>query len=511
MTMIVSLRKAAEKEAVGYKAVNLAILSQKFPVPAGFVITADTFQSFAEHSGIHKKASHLLANATEDTFLSVSAMIQEQFLSTPLPQELVEELHDAYYALNIEETHSLQQIMDADHDPLVVVRPSPMHEERGLHASLLGIQGMESLQKAILECWASFYSESAIANAVTQQPRFAVIVQKMIDSASSGVVHTSYKMNAQEVLIHGCKGLGTALATGLIIPDRYFITKQSLNIASIEVGKQPFMVERDTESNKIAKVYLQEEFSKKQKISDKHIGELTLYSKEIEDLFAKPMEADFAILKDSIYFVNVVEAEKHTQEPVAAVKPLQEMSIEEIEKKEDEISHHITEELEKDLLIAKAAEQQNIIRDVIHEDKFVPMQNPDTHDINSLVLSVDFEQLLQETATLSEVKQERSYVMKDDKKQIPVVTETIAESEEDIEIKEAKKNNKSLTAFEKTAGELIVHCFKEIKNALPKEQWSSSPELRHLAVLAQNYSQKNVAPSPAQVKFAMDAVEKVKK
>jgi hypothetical protein len=45
---------------------------------------------------------------------------------------------------------------------------------------------------------------------------------------------------------------------------------------------------------------------------------------------------------------------------------------------------------------------------------------------------------------------------------------------------------------------------------MPKEQWASSPELRHVAVLAQNFSQKNVAPTAAQVKLAMDAVEKGK-
>jgi phosphoenolpyruvate synthase/pyruvate phosphate dikinase len=507
--MIVLLKNATEKQIGGQKALNLAILSQKFPVPSGFVITANTFQSFVANSGILKKINELLPTVTENTIQSISTLIQDLILTAQIPEEMIAELHDAYYSLNMEENHSLQEMMDKSHEPFVIVRPSPMHNEKGLHASFVGISGMENLQTTILQCWASFYSEEALAAGINKEPQFAVIVQQMIDSTSSGVLHTSYKMNSQEVLILACKGLGNVLSTGLIVPDRYFITKQSLNIASIEVGKQPFMIEKDKESHKITKVYLQEEFSKKQKISDKHIGELTLYSKEIENVFPRPMEVDFAIFKDTIYFVNCVEAEWLKQKPeiVVASKPLQEMSLEEIEKKEDEISHHITEELEQDLLIAKAAEQQ----EKQYQEKFIPHVNSDPNDINSLVLSVDFDQLLQETTDLSEVKQESSYVVHDEKNQIPIVTEPVIDTKENIEIKEAKKNTNTLTEFEKITGELIVHCFKEVKSALPQEQWSSSPELRHLAVLAQNYSQKNVAPSPAQVKFAMDAVERVKK
>jgi pyruvate,water dikinase len=498
--MLIPLKKALHRESVGQKALNLAILSQKFPVPPGFVIPAEVFQQYVAVD------NNVFQNITEQNILDVSTALQQQVMKTVLPQEFIEELHDMYCSLNIEETHSIQHMLDTNHEPLVIVRPCPLHTEKGLHSSVLGVQGIEQLKTAILECWASFFSEDALRAHIHATMQFAVIVQKMIDSSSSGILHTSYKMNKDEVMIFGCKGLGIALSTGLIVPDKYFITKKSLAIASIELGRQPFMIEHDKETKKVAKMYLQEDFGKKQKVLDKHIGELTLYSKEIEELFGKPMEIEFAIFKDMVYFVNVTEEEIPPQEqPVQ--KSLEEMSVEEIQKKEDEISHHITEELEKDLLIAKAVEKQE---EMMQQTKFIPIQNPDPHDINSLVLSVDFDRLLEETKDFEPAKEQQVYVASEQKKELSSVTEPIA-PEEQVQIAEAKMNNNSLNAFEKTAGELIISCFKELKNALPKEQWSSSPELRHVAVLAQNYSQKNVAPTPAQVKFAMDAVEKVKK
>ncbi len=514
--MIVSLKKTAEKQLIGTKALNLAVLSQKYPVPPGFVLTSDTFQNFLETSGVGKKANQLLKTISQENCAEISNTIQMWIKESSLAGHIVEELHDAYYALNIDETHSLQQMMDASHDPLVIVRPSPMHTEKNVHVAVAGIEGIEQLKTAILECWASFYSEDALAQNLHTTPHFAVIVQKMIESTASGVLHTSYKMNSGEVLIYGCKGLGTVLSTGLIVPDKYFITKHSLNIASIELGKQLFMVEHDAETKKIAKVYLQEEYSKKQKISDKHIGELTLYSKEIEEMFGKQMEVEFAIHKDALYFVNAQEAELHVHEEKKQ-EPVQEQTYEEMEKKEQEISQVLTEELENDVLVVNALnpQEENIVspQEPVYEQPHSIVADP--NDINAVIMGIDFNKLVQETEAIQQHPSEpaHSYVFAEEQKQAEHITEKIVQEEqEQVDIEEVSEvNKKELTAFEKTAGELIIHCFKEIKSTLSQDQWSNSPELRHIAVLAHNYSQKKVAPTPAQIKFAMDAVEKVKK
>src|SRR3990167_1414164 len=80
-------------------------------------------------------------------------------LNTPFPEELREEIHDAYYALNIDETHSLNDLMERGEEPIVVLRPSTMqYDETGNHVSLLGIQGMHQLEHALLTLWASVYS-----------------------------------------------------------------------------------------------------------------------------------------------------------------------------------------------------------------------------------------------------------------------------------------------------------------------------------------------------------------
>ncbi len=85
MTMIVSLKTARNKELVGQKAVALSLLSEKYPVPAGFVITADTFFRFVELRGIDKKARELLADVSEDKIPEISSMLKKMITDAVLP------------------------------------------------------------------------------------------------------------------------------------------------------------------------------------------------------------------------------------------------------------------------------------------------------------------------------------------------------------------------------------------------------------------------------------------
>jgi len=564
----VTLKKATKESLhlVGQKAIQLAVLAQKFPVPVAFIITAAAFDEFLTTTQIKKQAKEILEQLedNETKIQEASDTIRMLILNAPFPEELREEVHDAYYALNIDEIHSLNDLMETGEEPIVVLRPSSIHyEETNAHESILGIQGMQQVENTILQVWASFYSPEAIALMIknkkaeqTEQKemQFAIIIQRMIDSQASGIIHTSYKMNKEEVLIFGCKGLGTVLNSGLISPDKYFITKKSLNIASIEMGKQPFMLERDFDTNTIAKVYMQEEYSKKQKITDRHIGELTLLGNTIEQLFGKPQEVDFAIYKETISILGSRDAEwyKESLEKAAQLQNTAPQwkgpTPEEIEQKEKEISSSITQELEQDTLVVNALNgtAQHVLGASLEAVQASYPENStviqadssnDPNDINAVILGIDFSAMLNEIAQTATaeiasssavsatiVPQEGAVVQTTSvilEKQVPtVITEAVGESKEVAE-EEAKEEEiitepvqtiqqKELSAFEKTAGDLIIHCFKEVKEKIPKEQWATSPELRHLAVLAQNFSQKNVPPTAAQVKFALDAMEKVR-
>jgi len=67
-----------------------------------------------------------------------------------------------------------------------------------------------------------------------------------------------------------------------------------------------------------------------------------------------------------------------------------------------------------------------------------------------------------------------------------------------------------ISTIQKASGNIIIQCFKEYKEKIPQEQWTSHPELRHLAVLAKNFTDNKIPPTKEQLQYALDAVERIK-
>ncbi|MBI5073035.1 hypothetical protein HZA99_04410 [Candidatus Woesearchaeota archaeon] len=544
MTNIVTLKKATPEvlSLVGQKAVHCGFLAQKFPIPSAFIITAAAFSQFLKENNLDKKIQQFITHlnpANTAQLEQTETTIRNMILAAQIPEALEEEITDSYYSLNINADTSISNLMEQGEDPVIVLRPSPIgYNGKNIHESQVGIQGKENMKTAILECWSSFYSAESLKMQKQKQCNFAVIVQKMIDSQASGIFYTSYKMNAEEVLILACKGLGTALQTGLIVPDRYFITKKTLNTAAMEFGRQQFFMERDFETNKLTKECMPDEYAKKQKLTAAVIGELALMSNTIETMFAKPQAVDFAVYKDAIWLLGTEEAEWYQEKINKEAKEMQRrenllkvpvQKEEELMQKEQEISRVLTKELEEDALVVGAllgsAGTAGITTEMREQPHSIvqPMEakmSSDPNDINSIIQGMDF------TAALSEVSknagqqqaqtfsQSVSVIFEEHKQTAQAVTEAVAEDErenpeEEMSLEE-EPLKKEMTLLEKSAGDLLVHCFHEIKAAIPTEQWAATPAVRHLAVLVQNFSQKKIPPNPAQVKFALDAVEKVK-
>lgn len=605
MPTIIPLENATQDmvSLVGRKAVQLATLQKHFLVPKAVIITNTLFQQFLEQTGIKKdteKMSSLLKIKPEEISTAAN-LLKERILTTSLPEEVFEGIKEAYAMLSSDAHSPLQKSYDVRKDSLVAVRPSPLgYDRKDIHTSILNIRGIDRLQKAILLCWASFFSPTALEYRLQYLSEntpsgFAIILQQMVDSQAAGILHTQYKMNPQEVYIIGCKGLGSALTNGLIAADQYFITKKSLHIAAIERGKQTFMLEREKESDKTIKVYLQSEYAEQQKIADRHLGELTLLSEKIEAFFGKPQVIDFAISNEQIFFLGAYEPGWYKEQMQRILEATnkhyvtQEQDLQEegkkAQQKEEEISYGIVEELDKDHLVQVAVDGENesyLQKSVILETKQqsiplllrmsnttrpsatifsparssraesneplfqeateeqkeeLPNQYPEerqytntlqkaetkTTDVNEIISSIDPFALEQEMANAAvQWEQERSEVRKAEEEQQqknPEKSEAKEQPErkEEIELPPVpvtlanKRYESELTTVQKAAGTLIIHCFRELKQKLPREQWVIRPELRHITVLVQNYSEKNVPPTKEQVLYALSVVEKLQK
>ena len=139
----------ADIGTAGGKGANLGeLLRAGFPVPLGFVLTTAAYDRFVAASGLH---AQLTAELSE--LHSGDAALHQAFLSAAVPDEIAEAACAAYRALG----------------GAVAVRSSATAEDlpgstfAGQQETFLGVAGEEALLQAVRACWASLWSERAVA------------------------------------------------------------------------------------------------------------------------------------------------------------------------------------------------------------------------------------------------------------------------------------------------------------------------------------------------------------
>ena len=115
----------ADKDLVGERAVDLAVLQEKdFVVPLTFVITNQAFEAFINENKLQGRVAIALQGADQNR---VYERIRELLLNGDFPDEMVKEIVEGYESLGVEHGDTLNDIVKADDAPFVTVMLSPNH------------------------------------------------------------------------------------------------------------------------------------------------------------------------------------------------------------------------------------------------------------------------------------------------------------------------------------------------------------------------------------------------
>jgi len=214
-------------ELAGGKGTGLIrLIKSGFPVPPGFVITSSAYEAFAEANGARGEA----------------AIMQRVLATGELPDSIAEEILSAYRQLT------------ADAPGPVAVRSSATTEDlasassAGQHETLLNVSGEAALLQGVRTCWASLWSERAIAYRAhhdmdAAQASMAVVVQQMVPAQAAGVLFTINPATGddQEVLVNATWGLGETLVNGQVEPDEVVLDKTTGAVKRYSVGNKEVM------------------------------------------------------------------------------------------------------------------------------------------------------------------------------------------------------------------------------------------------------------------------------
>jgi len=329
MTNILWFRdiKKEDLEYVGGKGLNLGIMYNiPLPIPPGFVVTAQAYKKFLDYTDVKDQIIHILNNANVDDneeLQSASKKIKEIILNAKMPSEIAEDITESYDNLNVNNDiikqlnkDALSMIKAGRDLPYVAVRSSATAEDRpeasfaGQMETYLNVKSVDRVISAVQNCWASLFTARAIYyrtknNFPHEKVLIAVIVQKMVDSTSSGVMFTVNPAtnNTTEIMIEAAFGLGEVVVGGQITPDTYIVDKETLKLKSKKIATQPYALLRGYKDGN-RKEILPEEKGSQQKITDGIILQLAEFGKKIEGHYGAPQDIEWATEKNKVYIVQ---------------------------------------------------------------------------------------------------------------------------------------------------------------------------------------------------------------
>jgi pyruvate,water dikinase len=233
----------------GGKGANLGQLTRGgFPVPPGFVIGAPAYAAFRLQTGLAARLDELLSGLdVEDTaaLRGAAEAARGAVSESAIPGWLANAIAAAYDTLT-----------SGVPGARVAVRSSATAEDTasasfaGMNETFLNVSGCEAVIDAVKRCSMSLFGARTIyyrgKRGFSQSDMdIAVVVQLQIPSTRSGVMFTIDPAigDRDHLVIEGSFGLGEAVVSGQVSPDRYVIDKQRMAIVTRAVRPKELAIE----------------------------------------------------------------------------------------------------------------------------------------------------------------------------------------------------------------------------------------------------------------------------
>jgi len=289
----------------GGKGANLAEMTRAgLPVPPGFVVTAHAFLTALEAVGVRKPLAEQFAalNADDTEALArASKHMQALVIEARLPPALETEIVQAYRSLGLSEP--------------VAVRSSATSEDTastsfaGMHETYTDVIGATALIDKLKSCWASAYGQRVLAyrkaQKMTEEPTLAVVVQKMVSSARSGVVFTADPSTGDrsKLLVEAAFGLGEVVVGGQVEPDTYTVEKVGPHILDARVGRKAFKIVKGPQGID-QRIDLTQEEATRRVLKDDEILKLAQLALKVERHYGAPQDIEWAEEAGRLYLVQ---------------------------------------------------------------------------------------------------------------------------------------------------------------------------------------------------------------
>jgi pyruvate,water dikinase len=291
-----------DRPTVGGKGGSLGELTGAgIAVPPGFVVTTHAFEQFLEALEAREPVRSKVEAVDAGDLGAVTKLSQE------LRRRVIEEAMPAEVEQAILSAHGE---LCGDASVPVAVRSSATTEDAE-DASFAGLQdtflwvldGAETVHK-VRECWGSLYSVESITyrkkhDLPEEGVAMAVVVQQMVDARCAGVMFTRSPTTGDKsvITIEGAWGLGSAVVSGEVTPDRWVIGKITGEISTRDVSHKHAKQVPAPEGG-IIEVELEAADADAPCLTDEQLQALREVGRKIERHYGRPQDIEWALDKD---------------------------------------------------------------------------------------------------------------------------------------------------------------------------------------------------------------------
>lgn len=294
---------------VGCKGLSLIKGSQSgLPVPPGFILSVEFFRPWLDELKTTAEWADFITASDEQMQTTCAALksASNGFKFSKEQEEIVE-----------------QFLQDFDQEALFAVRSSSPEEDlegasfAGGYETILGVT-RPAIGSAVLRAFASCLDFRVAAYKKEHgfdpsSPKIAVVVQRQIASQVAGVCFSINPLtnNFDQAVINANFGLGETVVGGLATPDTYIVDKITRTIEARQTGGKETSIWLGPEGGTTEKPA---DDRNRLTLNDQQILALSNLVMQIEDLYGKPIDTEWALANNQFYLLQA--------RPITAFVPL---------------------------------------------------------------------------------------------------------------------------------------------------------------------------------------------
>jgi len=293
-----------DRSHVGGKGASLGELTRAgIAVPLGYVVSTQAFETFIKAlNEAHDLRAQIEAPEGDDleTVQRVTAGVRTRIESENLPIDITEAITQAY-----------ARLCEGAGDVPVAVRSSATTEDAddasfaGLQDTYLWVIGEQQVCAAVQRCWASLYSVESVCyrrkhGLPEKGVAMGVVVQRMVDARTAGVMFTRSPTTGDRsvITIEGAWGLGSAVVSGEVTPDRWVVAKLTGEIPVRDISDK-HIAQRPKVGGGIEDVDVPQDQRRAPCLSDDELQALRSTARDVEAHYGKPQDIEWAVERDT--------------------------------------------------------------------------------------------------------------------------------------------------------------------------------------------------------------------